>query len=81
MDIAGAKALRQRLGSNGADHVPLSSVDVAEDAPPLYHWLGVRHIYRTLRRRRTPLIGRVPANRCTADSGSVKSSLRSAEAG
>ena len=41
MDIAGAKALKERLGKNGGDEVPDPSVDVPEDAPPVYHWLGV----------------------------------------
>ena len=44
MDIAGAKALKKRLERNGADEAPAVSadVDIAEDAPPVYHWLGVR---------------------------------------
>jgi len=42
MDIAGAKALRERLGSKGAHVAPPVSVDVPEGAPPVYHWLGVR---------------------------------------
>jgi len=42
MDIAGAKALKKRLGSKGADDAPPTSVDVPEDAPPVYHWTGVR---------------------------------------
>jgi hypothetical protein len=41
MDIAGAKALKKRLGSNGADEAPAAPVDVGEDAPPVYQWLGV----------------------------------------
>lgn len=43
MDIAGAKALKQRLGPNGGDEaVPTSgTVDVPADAPPVYHWTGV----------------------------------------
>jgi hypothetical protein len=45
MDINGAKALKQRLGTNGADEAsPLRAeveVEVAEDAPPIYHWTGV----------------------------------------
>jgi hypothetical protein len=45
MDINGAKALKKRLGPNGADEGrPASAdVDIAEDAPPVYHWLGVSH--------------------------------------
>ena len=42
MDIAGAKALKKRLGSKGTDEVPSPSADVPEDAPPIYHWTGVR---------------------------------------
>ena len=42
MDIAGAKALKERLGQNGASQAPPSSVEVHEDAPPVYHWLGVK---------------------------------------
>jgi hypothetical protein len=41
LDIAGAKALKERLGKNGAKEAPPSSVEVPEDAPPVYHWLGV----------------------------------------
>jgi hypothetical protein len=41
MDIAGAKALKERLGHHGEDDAPPTSVDVSEDAPPVYHYLGV----------------------------------------
>jgi len=43
MDIKGAKALKERLGRNGAEEAPAApvGVDVAEDAPPVYHWVGV----------------------------------------
>jgi hypothetical protein len=41
MDIAGAKALKQRLGHDGREESPPVSVDVPEDAPPVYHYLGV----------------------------------------
>ena len=43
MDIAGAKALKQRLARNGAKAAPRvrADVDIPEDAPPVYHWLGV----------------------------------------
>ena len=41
MDIAGAKALKQRLGPNGTDDAPAVPVDVPADAPPVYHWVGV----------------------------------------
>jgi hypothetical protein len=41
MDIAGAKALKQRLGSNGAEDAPPVTADVPADAPPVYHWTGV----------------------------------------
>ena len=42
MDIEGAKALKRRLGSNGADEA-LPVVEPAEipaDAPPVYRWTG-----------------------------------------
>ena len=44
MDIAGSKALRERLGSNGeAEPQPaLADVEVPEDAPPVFQWFGVR---------------------------------------
>ena len=42
MDINGAKALKNRLGQNGADEAPpAAAADIAEDAPPVYRWLGV----------------------------------------
>ncbi len=41
MDINGAKALKERLGPNGAYDAPPASVDVPEGASPVYHWLGV----------------------------------------
>ena len=43
MDIAGAKALKKRLGLDGADEAPPASkpADVPADAPPVYHWTGV----------------------------------------
>ena len=41
MDIAGAKALKERLGLNGTEEAPVGAVDVPEDAPPVYHWTGV----------------------------------------
>jgi hypothetical protein len=44
MDIAGAKALKDRLGPNGLDDAPPVSVDVPEDAPPVYHWVGVTNV-------------------------------------
>ena len=44
MDIAGAKALKERLGSNGTDETPPASVDVPEDAPPVYKWTGVTQV-------------------------------------
>jgi hypothetical protein len=42
MDIAGAKALKERLGRNGTYEAAPASVDVHEDAPPVFHWFGVR---------------------------------------
>jgi hypothetical protein len=41
MDIAGAKALKERLGPQGRDEEPPVTADVPEDAPPVYHYLGV----------------------------------------
>jgi hypothetical protein len=41
LDINGAKALKERLGLKAADEAPAASVDVPEDAPPVYHWLRV----------------------------------------
>jgi hypothetical protein len=41
MDIAGAKALKERLGHQARDEDPSPSPDVSEDAPPVYHYLGV----------------------------------------
>jgi hypothetical protein len=44
MDINGAKALKQRLGRNGADEAPPAAelaADVPADAPPVYRWTGV----------------------------------------
>jgi hypothetical protein len=45
MDVNGAKALKKRLGLNGAEADSPAPADVAisEDAPPVYHWLGVSH--------------------------------------
>ena len=42
MDINGAKALKKRLGPNGADEASAAAepVDVPADAPPIYHWTG-----------------------------------------
>ena len=43
MDIAGAKALKERLGGYGADGAPTAArtPDVSADAPPVYRWTGV----------------------------------------
>jgi hypothetical protein len=43
MDIAGAKALKQRLGGHGADEAPAAAraKGVPADAPPVYQWTGV----------------------------------------
>lgn len=43
MDIAGAKALKKRLGTNGTGEATPApaDVDIPEDAPPVFHWLGV----------------------------------------
>lgn len=44
MDIAGAKALKERLGEKAAEEgTPPTPPDVHEDAPPVYHWTGVNH--------------------------------------
>ena len=42
MDINGAKALKKRLGENGADEAPPATepADVPADAPPIYRWTG-----------------------------------------
>ena len=42
MDINGAKALKKRLGLDGADEAPPAAdpVEVPGDAPPVYHWTG-----------------------------------------
>ena len=42
MDINGAKALKKRLGLNGAGDAPPATepADVPADAPPVYHWTG-----------------------------------------
>jgi hypothetical protein len=43
LDINGAKALKERLSLNGrADAAPAPvDAEIAEDAPPVYHWTGV----------------------------------------
>jgi hypothetical protein len=42
VDIKGAKALKERLGQTGADEAPPApEADIAEDALPVFHWLGV----------------------------------------
>ena len=40
MDVNGAKALKKRLGMNGAKEAPPAAepADVPADAPPVYHW-------------------------------------------
>ena len=42
MDINGAKALKKRLGKNGADDASPAAApaDVPADAAPVYHWTG-----------------------------------------
>lgn len=42
MDINGAKALKKRLGENGADEASPAAEPAAvpADAPPVYHWTG-----------------------------------------
>lgn len=43
MDIAGAKALKERLGPDGVQEAPanVARVELPADAPPVYHWTGV----------------------------------------
>lgn len=43
MDIAGAKALKKRIGSRAADDAPRTAegAEVPADAPPVYRWTGV----------------------------------------
>jgi hypothetical protein len=42
MDINGAKALKKRLGRNGAHEASPAAepADVPADAPPVYRWTG-----------------------------------------
>jgi hypothetical protein len=42
LDIAGAKALKKRLGRAAEARPAAADVDIPEDAPPVYHWLGVK---------------------------------------
>jgi hypothetical protein len=41
MDIAGAKALKERLGEKATAATPAAPADIPADAPPVYHYLGV----------------------------------------
>jgi hypothetical protein len=41
LDIAGAKALKQRLGHHSREESLPGSANVPEHAPPVYHYLGV----------------------------------------
>jgi hypothetical protein len=42
MDIAGAKALKERLGEKAAEAVaPTVPAEVSEGVPPVYRWTGV----------------------------------------
>jgi hypothetical protein len=43
MDIAGAKALKERLGLDSARKAPAAAVpaELPAGAPPVYHWTGV----------------------------------------
>jgi hypothetical protein len=42
MDIAGAKALKERIGPRAVEDPALPARDdVHEDAPPVYRWTGV----------------------------------------
>lgn len=40
MDIAGAKALKRRLGGSEAAEQPRASVELPEDALPVYRWVS-----------------------------------------
>jgi len=42
MDINGAKALKRRLGPEGADDAlpVVEPVDIPSEAPPIYRWTG-----------------------------------------
>ena len=42
MDVNGAKALKKRLGANGADAATPTAepANIPADAPPIYHWTG-----------------------------------------
>jgi hypothetical protein len=41
VDIAGAKALKERLGHKGTPGPAAPAAEVSEGAPPVYHYLGV----------------------------------------
>ena len=41
MDIAGAKALKERLGAKAEEGEAPPRFDVQKDAPPVYRWTGV----------------------------------------
>jgi hypothetical protein len=64
MDINGAKALKVRLGLNGAKASPAPvDVDVPADAPPVFHWLGIG---RDASKVPTPVTEDDPATRGTS---------------
>lgn len=45
MDVAGAKALQRRLNDPArAVRIAAPTAAVPEDAPPVYHWIGVAPI-------------------------------------
>jgi hypothetical protein len=68
VDIVGAKALKRRLGPNRADEAPPGSVDVPEDAPPVFHWVGIGPSAAELTRP-VPTTNRLPvALRCFGGS-------------
>ena len=68
MDIVGAKALKRRLGPNRADEAPPGSVDVPEDAPPVFHWVGIGPSAAELTRP-VPTTNRLPAVARTSPDG------------
>jgi hypothetical protein len=43
MDINGAKELKRRIGERRSDEPRREPADIADHAPPIYHWLGVEH--------------------------------------
>jgi hypothetical protein len=42
LDIDGAKALKERLARSGRVPAQPASIEISEDAPPVYHWFSAR---------------------------------------